>query len=475
MDGFGCELASPGIPATPTVTGFGYTPSNFTSGSYTPPTSATTIDCNTSYSSTTHAFTGWCSGRTQPKIVSSVAQTNGPAVDILVFSSLTLDSANTLTITGTNPVIFAVYGNAIISGTIQADGAAGVSGSSTAGASGPGGNYSCGAHAGQSSGDSDDDSGGGGGASANGGAGAAGVYGMAGAAGTARANATLKPLYGGCPGGNSGGWACTTSGGGGGGAVQISSAGTLAISGTISADGGAGGTSTCHATQGLCGGTTYPGGGGGGGSGGAILLEGQSVTTTGSTITANGGKGGNPEAGSGAGGAGGTSGSAAGHAGSGSAGACGPATDAAGGGGGSFGYLTTNAPEPPSTYSCTTSLSPAPAPNTARTACLCVADSDCSSGKCVNANSQCTGACTGSGAADGANCQLLTSATTAWTCSTGNCSSVTSATGVCTAADIPCWCTSDSQCPNGKCAPWAGCAAGACSGSGAPDGFNCVQ
>ena len=46
---------------------------------------------------------------------------------------------------------------------------------------------------------------------------------------------------------------------------------------------------------------------------------------------------------------------------------------------------------------CTTTLTPAPVLNSAKTACLCVADSDCSSGKCVNKDSQCTGTCTGSG------------------------------------------------------------------------------
>jgi hypothetical protein len=121
-----------------------------------------------------------------------------------------------------------------------------------------------------------------------------------------------------------------------------------------------------------------------------------------------------------------------------------------------------------------TSLSPAPVSDPSHTACLCVADSNCASGKCVNANSQCTGSCTGSGVADSANCQLLTSATTGWTCSSGNCNDVTSPTGTCTAAGVPCWCTNDAQCMGSKCAPWVGCMSGACTGTGATDAFNCA-
>ncbi len=123
---------------------------------------------------------------------------------------------------------------------------------------------------------------------------------------------------------------------------------------------------------------------------------------------------------------------------------------------------------------CTTTLSPAPVPNPAKTACVCVADSDCASGKCVNATTQCTGTCTGTGPADSANCASVTSAATSWACPTGNCSTVTSATGKCAAAGVTCWCTNDSQCGGGKCAAWAGCATGACTGAGVIDGFHCV-
>jgi hypothetical protein len=481
-DGFDCALASPGIPASPAAASFGFTPSNFVPGSYTPPATATTINCNTTYDSSKHAFTGWCSGQTQPAITSSVAQTNGPAVDVLAFSNLTINGASTLTITGGNAVILAVYGNATILGAIHADGAAGASRSTMAGASGPGGNYKCGNSTGKSQGtDGHCSAGAGGGASAAGGDGAGGVGGSTATGGTARANASLVPLFGGCPGGTSGSWACQTSGGGGGGAVQISAAGTLSVSGTITANGGDGGTSTCFA--GGCGANGYGGGGGGAGSGGAILLEAQTVSTAGATIDVNGGKGGDPNtkggggtATGGLGGSGGTSASAAGASGTGATSdGCGPYTDCGGGGGGGYGYLTTRTGLAGATYACTTPLTPGPVADPTHTACLCVADSNCPSGKCVNANTQCSGTCTGSGVADSANCQLLTSATTGWTCSSGNCSDVTSPTGTCTAGGVPCWCTADAHCPNSKCAPWAGCMPGACTGTGATDGFNCVH
>ena len=481
-DGFDCALASPGIPSAPAAASFGYAPSNFTPGKYTPPAGATTIDCNTTYDSSKHAFTGWCSGQTQPAIASNVAQTNGPNVDVLAFSSLTINSASTLTITGSNAVILAVYGNATILGAIHADGAAGTSKNSSAGASGPGANYKCGSSAGTSQGTDGHCSGGAGaGASAAGGEGAGGVGGGAAKGGVARANASLVPLFGGCPRGASGSWACQTAGGGGGGALQISAAGTVSISGTVTANGGNGGTSTCF--MGGCGSNGYGGGGGGAGSGGAILLEGQTVSTASSTISVAGGKGGDPNtkggggtATGGLGGGGGTSAAPAGVDGTGStSNACGSYTDCGGGGGGGFGYLTTHTGETGSAYSCATPLAPAPVPDATHTGCLCVADSNCGSGKCVNAGGQCTGTCTGTGVADSANCQLLTAATTGWTCSMGNCNDVASPSGTCAAAGVPCWCTADAQCKTGKCAPWPGCMPGACTGSGAADGFNCVQ
>jgi hypothetical protein len=125
---------------------------------------------------------------------------------------------------------------------------------------------------------------------------------------------------------------------------------------------------------------------------------------------------------------------------------------------------------------CTTTLMPPPVINSTKTACLCVADSDCSSGKCVNKDSQCTGMCTGTGGADSEDCQTAASVANAWSCSIGNCSNVSSPSGTCTAAGVPCWCTSDSQCPSGaQCGTWSGCASSGCTGSGSGNPFNCVS
>ncbi len=125
--------------------------------------------------------------------------------------------------------------------------------------------------------------------------------------------------------------------------------------------------------------------------------------------------------------------------------------------------------------SCTTSLTPAPVLNSAHTACLCVDDSDCSSGKCVNNDNQCSGSCTGATPADGEDCRTAMATPTAWECPLGNCDTATSSTSSCSAVNVSCWCTSDSQCPAGaKCAAWAGCQAGMCTGTGSGNPFHCV-
>ena len=411
-------LAAPGIPAACVSPSFGYTPSNFVPAGHTPPSTATTIDCNTTYDSSTHAFTGFCTGRTAPTIYANVAQTSGPDVDILAFDGLTIASGSTLTLTssgGGNAVILAVYGDASIQGTIHADGVAGTSNTASAGASGPGGNYSCGTSAGGSQGgDGHTSAGGGGGGGAAGGSGAGGVGGTSIAGGVARPSASRVPLYGGCPGGASGSWACTTAGGGGGGAVQISATGALTVTGTITALGGAGGTSTCTSAGCAPGPNhTYGGGGGGGGSGGAILLEGNTVSAPVTSTVVNGGTGGSPPTSIqnlGVPGAGGTSASPAGGAGTGSISAgCGADNESGAGGGGGYGYLLTHTG---SAGTCATTLSPAPVCSGAQAPCLCVADSDCPSGACSDVSSQCTGTCSGAttaGAYDAADCALVTS------------------------------------------------------------------
>jgi hypothetical protein len=117
--------------------------------------------------------------------------------------------------------------------------------------------------------------------------------------------------------------------------------------------------------------------------------------------------------------------------------------------------------------------------------CWCTSDSACPvSGKCVNdpTQNQCNGQgpCTGSGTSyDGMHCQLgspgIPLCATQYSCSVGNCNNVTTSAGSCSAAGTPCWCTADAQCPSGGCASWAGCAAGACTGEGQTDAFNCVR
>ncbi len=486
-DGFDCILASPGIPAACAAPTFGYTPSNFAPASYTPPATSTTIDCNPTYSSSTHAFTGWCAGQTAPTIYSSVAQAGGHSIDILAFRSLTLDPGNTLTLTGSNPVILAVHGTATISGVIDA--------SANGTTPGAGGNNCAAASNGTASTQNYWEPGaGGGGQAAAGGAGGNSegnnTPSPGGAAGSAHGTGTV-PLTGGCAGGlphvSNPNLGYSPAVGAGGGGVQISAADLLDVTGgTIKANGSNGGPGEV----GTCTGTTQDGtGGAGGGSGGTILLEGSTVNA--GTYQATGG----------AGGAGGTSNAPNGHAGGpggpgGAAGAAGtiggpglqtsptpggscnwPSNWSGGGGGGGAGGWTKTSTGAAPVYACTTSLSPAPVCSGTHTACLCVADSDCSSGQCSNASSQCTGTCTGPTAAgryDAADCALVTSAASKWSCSAGNCNNVASPSGACPGPGVPCWCTADAQCAGGLCVNWAGCPAGACTASGAPDGFHCA-
>ncbi len=110
--------------------------------------------------------------------------------------------------------------------------------------------------------------------------------------GPAYANPQLLPLVGGSGGGGgtmlaSAGQVTAGGGGGGGGAILLASSGTITVTGTIAARGGAGGNA----------GT---GGAGGGGSGGAVRLVATTLAGSGS-ILATGGAGG-----VGGGGAGGT-------------------------------------------------------------------------------------------------------------------------------------------------------------------------
>jgi hypothetical protein len=148
-----------------------------------------------------------------------------------------------------------------------------------------------------------------------------------GAGGVARGTPELFPLLGGCSGGHGGGWnsgsvcsATPQTVGAGGGAIQLSVAGTLAVTGTLLADGG-GGVVGCDPE----------GGASGGGSGGAILLEASVIDTASATLRARGGNGGVSPAGP-AGGLGSTSASSNGASGMGS-------LDGGSGGGGGYGRI----------------------------------------------------------------------------------------------------------------------------------------
>jgi hypothetical protein len=424
-DGFGCQLGSPGIPASCTKT-FGSPPSNLSASQLAAlaPVGAVALTCSGTVTFNGSQWSGATCSQTLPA-AKTITQSGGPSIDVVAFQSLNIAAGVALNLTGSNAVMIVVFGDVTVSGSIHADGAAGATSTTTAGSSGPGGGYSCGGSAGGNGMDASgtcsspyntdpcrDSGGGGGGASTNGGAGNAGLSGTGGTGGSSRPNASLVPLYGGCPGGTSAGYACTTSGGGGGGAVQISAAGTLTVSagGAVSASGGMGGNSGCSSPLGgVTGNPPYPGGGGGGGAGGAVLLEGQTVTSSGA-VSVNGGNGGDTQAGGGRG-PGSTSASAAGAAGNLSTPPPSYGGGAGGGGGGGYGYSHVNGSRPGGTSSCPTPLSPAPVCSSDHSACVCVDDADCSSGKCVGLG-QCSGTCTGTGTADSTRCQILTASMT---------------------------------------------------------------
>jgi len=269
---------------------FPFTPSNFNPTDYQPSVSSSStvgLGCGLStFDSETLAFGNWC-GQFQPTPV-VLPQSGGPAVIVLPVTSLSVAGGSSLRLTGSRPVVFAVFGNATIAGTID------VSASGTT--PGAGGNLSCGAsQGGDGSGNTardDGASGGGGGAFGTPGGsggradtdrccGGAGITQPGGVGGVTRGTSGQIPLLGGCAGGRAGG--CSTAGGAGGGAVQISTAGTLTVTGTVRSNGGAGAL-PC--------GTNDEGGGTGGGSGGGILLEGATLATSGATLQANGGAGG---------------------------------------------------------------------------------------------------------------------------------------------------------------------------------------
>ncbi len=148
-------------------------------------------------------------------------------------------------------------------------------------------------------------------------------------------------------------------------------------------------------------------------------------------------------------------------------------------------------------YTCPTPLLPAPKANAGGTACVCTADSDCSSGKCVavvgdnevacgcaSGTSCTTGTCTGSSTHDSNDCQLVTDSATGGKCAKGGCNH---AGGACTnpAGGEACVCTNNTDCGTGGiCVSVAGLNDTVCGGAApttnctgpsgaAHDGFGC--
>lgn len=282
---------------------FGYTPANFDPAAHetlAAQNGAWVVDCDVTFNSSPAATQDvWCGGRPAPMGV-TVVQAGGPDVVVIPLTGFTVGAQGRVHLSGTRPVLFAVYGDASIVGELRASASGQVGGVGTASSA-----ALCAQGAGQPGGDAvasllqDVGGGGGGGGGAGfGGPGATGgmgsnrnadVRGAAGTAGGLEGDALNTPLRAGCAGGRggagdppSGESGAGGAGGGGGGAIQVSVSGTLSVSGIVAANGGGG-----------RGAMSFNGGGGGGGSGGAILLEANALTVlSGAKIGATGGGGG---------------------------------------------------------------------------------------------------------------------------------------------------------------------------------------
>jgi hypothetical protein len=243
---------------------------------------------------------------TQAGMFNSVVYQLTGEVLLIHATSFVMTSGANFFIIGTRPLLIVVDGDAMIAGTIDLSGAAQpadcpITMAEQGSSSGPGGA-------------------GGGFVTPGGGGGANGDSTVPGPpGGGAIGNSLLSPLRPGCPGGRGGRGALEPGGGGGdgGGALEISSNGTLVLSGSIAAGGGGGngGMVLIQPGTGAVGGVS---GGGGGGAGGAVLLEATVIQFDNATICAaggGGGEGGDPGTGA-MGGTGGTCMSGLGGAGS---------------------------------------------------------------------------------------------------------------------------------------------------------------
>jgi hypothetical protein len=260
------------------VPDFQCTPANL--GGATPPpiSPAVLLSCGVTEidtgTSSTPKLTNWCG---QLPGFGQVTQSDGRTALLAAMSGFVLDAGSTLRVTGAQPLILLVYGNADVAGTLfaGANGPDGGAASSAACSVGIGGNGTISDRAGGGGG------GGGFGVNGAGGGAPAGTGGAAGSRGQAEGAAALAPLRAGCRGGE--GASSSGSYGEGGGAVEVACSGLLRVEGTIASPGGGGAGGRGGQQQ----------GGGGGGSGGAILLDAQSlIVAAGAAVTANGGGGG---------------------------------------------------------------------------------------------------------------------------------------------------------------------------------------
>jgi len=220
-----------------------------------------------------------------------VAQADGPSIRVVAVDALVIGEAAVLEASGPRPLLFAVWGDASIDGTIDLSGAAGRDGPG-------GGDPDLCAQGGGGDGtasDSDDSGAGGGGGGAygddggDGGDGQGDAKGAKGTRGREVGSPGLSPLVGGCGGGRGGDASGAADsggpGGGGGGAIAIAARDSIALSGTIRVAGGGGHGGDPAATSGA--------GGGGGGAGGAIFLQSIEIElSAGARLCANGGSGG---------------------------------------------------------------------------------------------------------------------------------------------------------------------------------------
>jgi len=206
-------------------------------------------------------------------------QQSGPDVVVIHLSSLDIDPAASLTVTGTRPLILAVEGDVTIAGTIVTRAGANNATACGAAVGAPGTMSGSGPASGGGGGGASASSNGGDGGDGNNGTGT--NRGVHGTHGTLIGGTPATPLRGGCRGGNGGsnnGTGSPGTGGSGGGALQISARGNLVSSSSIDAAGYGAGIATART------------GGGGGGAGGTIFFEAPSVVVSG-RLCADGGAG----------------------------------------------------------------------------------------------------------------------------------------------------------------------------------------